>query len=360
MPVDDIVNERLMSSIGIKLMRSAWAGILTALFEVAFFTVLIERGLNPLIANPLAFVLGVNINFVLSRWWVFSRAGQLRHSEIIYFYLIALIGLFGEIIFFTILYSLSRQAILSKIITILAMFIVNFILKQRLFGSLEERRFFVQLWRIYRGTPGSVRLHNLIRLATCPIEKVIAELPNGGRLLDIGCGHGLVSLGAALAKPNLTMLGLDVDQAKIRAANKAAANLPGGERASFMAASDLNLPKGHWDAIVIVDVLYLLGQAEQKQLVNSCVRRLKPGGRLVIKEMNFTPKWKYWWNLVQETMAVRLFKFTKGRGQLCFTAPKEIAGWLAAAGLKTRLRPLDKGYLHPHFLTIGDKLETPV
>lgn len=357
MPVDDIVNERLMSSIGIKLMRSAWAGILTALFEIAFFTVLIERGLNPFIANPLAFVLGVNINFVLSRWWVFSRAGQLRHSEIIYFYLIALIGLFGEIIIFTILYSLSRQAILSKIITILAMFIVNFILKQRLFGSPEERRFFVQLWRIYRGTPGSVRLHNLIRLATCPIEKVIAELPNGGRLLDIGCGHGLVSLGAALAKPDLTVLGLDVDQAKIRVANKAAANLPGGERASFMAASDLNLPKGHWDAIVIVDVLYLMSEEEQKTLLKNCVAKLSPGGKLIIKEMALNPKWKFQWNKIQETVTVKILRLTKGRRQFWFTPPVVLANWLRAGGLMVSLKPLDKGYLHPHFLVTGTKLK---
>ena len=69
---------------------------------------------------------------------------------------------------------------------------------------------------LYRGLPAPVRLHTRIRSWTCPLERVVERVPAAGRLLEVGCGHGLFANAAALAHPGLDVLGVDPDARKIR------------------------------------------------------------------------------------------------------------------------------------------------
>src|SRR5687768_3315993 len=49
------------------------------------------------------------------------------------------------------------------------------------------------LRRLYRGYPPSHRLHVLVRFLTCPFHRTVRDLPPGGRMLEIGAGHGIYS-----------------------------------------------------------------------------------------------------------------------------------------------------------------------
>jgi len=148
--------------------------------------------------------------------------------------------------------------------------------------------------------------------------------------------------------------GIDVDRDKLAAARAAAAR--GGLTATFEAVEGDHLPDGPWRAIAIVDVLYLLGAAEQVSLLRACSSALAPGGVLVVKEMAPAPRWKAIWNAAQETAAVRILGITEG-SELTFLPPSELAAAMAAAGLAVRDRPLHRGYPHPHHLLVGRKPE---
>ena len=71
---------------------------------------------------------------------------------------------------------------------------------------------------LYARRGAGVRLHTWLRAWTCPFDALFARLPEQGRLLEVGCGHGLFSHGARLARPRLEVLGVDPSEAKIRAA----------------------------------------------------------------------------------------------------------------------------------------------
>ena len=216
---------------------------------------------------------------------------------------------------------------------------------------------------LYRTAPAAVRAHVHVRWWSAPFEPVAAVLPTTGRILEIGCGHGLFSAYAALSEPGRSVVGVDIDPAKIAPARVAAARLAvrpdhggpdasGAPRLSFAVAESGAVPSGPWDAAVVVDMLYLLPAREQRRLLTEAVAELAPGGTLVVKEMAAVPRWKARWNTLQETVSVKLLRITAG-SSFDFVTPAEMAGWLHELGLATTTHRLDRRRLHPHHLLIG-------
>ena len=214
-------------------------------------------------------------------------------------------------------------------------------------GSPQKR-----VLSLFQGAPPVVRAHVAVRWATCPFPAVAARLPQAGRILEIGCGHGLLSLYLALGSSDRSLTGIDVDEDKLGAARAAADGA--GLDASFEVASDGELPEGPWDGMAIVDVLYLLSASDQAGLLRACADGLAPGGVLVVKEMALVPRWKLRWNTLQETAAVKILGITEGE-ELTFLPPAELAAPMVAGGLTVRDRPIHRGYPHPHHLLVGRK-----
>lgn len=205
---------------------------------------------------------------------------------------------------------------------------------------------------LYKGAPLAARVHVTVRWATCPFPAVAAQLPAAGRILEVGCGHGLLSLYVALESSDREVVGIDVDEDKLAVARDAAG--AAGLAASFDVVAGAELPRGPWAGIAIVDVLYLLTADDQRALLRSCAELVEPGGVLVVKEMALVPRWKATWNRVQETTSVKLLGITEGE-QLTFLAPAEMAAAMAEGGLTVRDRPIHRGYPHPHHLLVGTK-----
>lgn len=207
-----------------------------------------------------------------------------------------------------------------------------------------------QVLSLYEDSTLATRAHVRVRWATCPFEAVAAEVPASGRILEVGCGHGLLSLLLAVTSAARDVHGIDVDEDKLDAARAAAVRAD--VTASFEAVHGGELPDGPWDGIAIVDVLYLLDADAQRALLVSCAERLAPGGSLVVKEMAPVPRWKAAWNHAQEVAAVKLLGITEG-SQLTFLTPAELAAAMTGAGLTVRERPLHRHYPHPHHLLVG-------
>jgi 2-polyprenyl-3-methyl-5-hydroxy-6-metoxy-1,4-benzoquinol methylase len=197
------------------------------------------------------------------------------------------------------------------------------------------------------------RFHVAVRWRSCPFRAVEAQVPASGRVLDVGCGHGLFPLYLAARSPDRQVVGVDVDAAKLVSARRAAeaasldvdfAEAPGGE-----------LPAGPWDAVTIVDVLYLLGQDRALDLVTRAAAALAPGGVLAVKEIDVRPRWKYELARAQEVVSTRVTRITEGEG-VAFVPPEFIVGAMKAAGLTVARHPLDRGSIHPHLLITGRRL----
>ncbi len=208
---------------------------------------------------------------------------------------------------------------------------------------------------LYSRAPLPVRAHVRGRWLSCPFRQVAAAVPPRGRVLEVGCGYGLFSCYLALASKDRDVLGIDVDLPKVVHARFAAEQARArGASCDFHLMPPGELPEDPWDAIVIVDVLYLLEPDAQAGLLHSCAEQLAPGGVLVVKEMGTAPAWKARWNAVQEFLAVKALRITAGE-QLTFLEPDVLGAWMEKDGLTVTHRGLDRGYPHPHHLIVGTR-----
>lgn len=202
----------------------------------------------------------------------------------------------------------------------------------------------------YREAPLGDRFHVRMRWLSCPFEGVAKHVPAHGRVLDLGCGHGLFSIYLAASGPARRVMGIDVDEHKLAIARRAA--LVHGLHVEFQSVAGESAPDDQWDAITVVDVLYLLGEEAAVRLLREAVARLAPHGVLVVKEMSLTPAWKRRVVLLQETLATRVLRITEG-AQLELLEPSAIRACLEGEGLVVSEEDLGRGRPHPHHLIVG-------
>jgi 2-polyprenyl-3-methyl-5-hydroxy-6-metoxy-1,4-benzoquinol methylase len=213
---------------------------------------------------------------------------------------------------------------------------------------------------LYDTAPRGDRVHVRARWWSAPLVEVERATPVHGRVLEIGCGHGLLSLYLALSSPTRRVFGVDIDGDKIELARRAADRLrPGEAHASFAATEAGELPTGRFDAIVVCDVLYLLTAPARAALIEAAVDRLHPDGVLLLKETARTPRWKGALNVVQERLATGVLRITEGDA-VDFADPSTFMDQLEGFGLDVHQRRIDRGYPHPHVLITARAVKVPL
>jgi len=146
-------------------------------------------------------------------------------------------------------------------------------------------------------------------------------------------------------------MGFDLDEKKVAIARTIFKNRQG---TNFWVGDVVHADYPDADVVTIIDVLYLLPLEAQKEVLGKCCRALPPGGLLAIKEMDTRPRWKYVWNIVQETLAVKIIGFTLG-GRFHFQSRETMTALLDRLGFDVEVVPLDRGYAYPHILYLARK-----
>jgi uncharacterized protein (DUF2062 family)/2-polyprenyl-3-methyl-5-hydroxy-6-metoxy-1,4-benzoquinol methylase len=120
-------------------------------------------------------------------------------------------------------------------------------------------------------------------------------LGNGGRVLDLGCGRGLVGVLVGLftrASEPRWYLGVDQCDRYVRAARQALDEVPGCT-VQTLDLRDFDPPAA--DVVVVNDVLRFLPFTSQDALLRRLARALPPGARVFVREKDAAGGWRFTW-----------------------------------------------------------------
>jgi ubiquinone/menaquinone biosynthesis C-methylase UbiE len=159
------------------------------------------------------------------------------------------------------------------------------------------------------------------------LTAVTAALPQGGRVLDVGCGTGTFALRLAAARPDAQVAGVDgdPDALAIARAKAGAAGVTWHEGlADALPAEDAGL-----DAITMSLVLHHLTRDGKSRALAEARRVLKPGGRLHVAD----------WGRPQDPLMRAAFfalQLVDGFATTRDHASGALPGLIAAAGFTTQ------------------------
>lgn len=180
----------------------------------------------------------------------------------------------------------------------------------------------------------------------CPFDAIAEKVPRRGRILDIGCGHGLFANLLALGSPERSVTGVDLSEKKIEMACRSV-----GARGNvrFFVADALEADLEGARAITLIDVLYLIPYEKQMEILRTCAAALPPGGLLLFRTLDKRPAWKFAVSLVREKLSIHVFKMTLG-AELYYRASEEWMDLLANLGFRVEIDRQFSGLFSPSVL----------
>jgi len=186
------------------------------------------------------------------------------------------------------------------------------------FGALAQR------WWDPEGPQKALHALNPARLGY-----VTARAPlRGARVLDVGCGAGLLSEAMAREGAQVTALDLAPELVKVARLH----GLESGVKVDYRLQSVESLAQemqGQFDAITCMEMLEHV--PDPGSIIRACATLLRPGGKLFLSTLNRTPA-AFALAIVGAEYIARLLP--RGTHQYRdFIKPHEMGAWLREAGL---------------------------
>jgi dolichyl-phosphate beta-glucosyltransferase len=192
-----------------------------------------------------------------------------------------------------------------------------------------------QILRRYQKADFPTRVFLQARWRLTPYLEMASRLPLRGPILDLGCGHGLLALTAALESSSREVLAVDHDDARILLAHTAAQGVSNirVQKGSLLEPPRLSKP---YAAVTAIDVMHYFSPTLQESILKNLYDLLNTGGTLLVREVNPNGGWISKWNRIYEKIATGI-GFTQAEPQGLHFRTQE--GWetlLSSIGFKVR------------------------
>lgn len=182
-----------------------------------------------------------------------------------------------------------------------------------------------QIWWDPKGEMGTLQTINPLRTNFIMKGLSIAN----PKILDVGCGGGILS--EALAKAGAQVTGLDLSEASLQVAREHAQGNGLAIDYRYESVQDVaERQNGQFDAITCMEMLEHV--PEPAKVIVACAKALKPGGRAFFSTINRTPKAFLFAIIGGEYILHLLPRGTHTYSKLI--RPQELKDWTRQAGLE--------------------------
>lgn len=183
------------------------------------------------------------------------------------------------------------------------------------------------------------------------------HISEDAKIVDLGCGNGMMSFMLALLSDKRQVKGVDYDEEKIQVAKNILLRNPALHNRVQFCNADLNL----WDfeiadIYIMADVLHYMPAEEQKMVIEKAVNRLNIGGMIILRDADEDLTLKHTGTKFSEWQSTKIFEFNKTKDDqknLFFTSAKERIHILENLGLE--VQKLDHTKMNSNVVLIGVK-----
>jgi len=187
------------------------------------------------------------------------------------------------------------------------------------------------------------RLLMTYRPMICPFHVLYDHVPQGSRVLDIGCGSGFFLLLMSRLGRISGGVGVDVDEAKIKIANSLKAdnsNLEFG-----MNDAEGSFPKGSFDCVTMIDVLHHVSPGKQRDFIGN-LKDLNVK-KIIFKDIDPEAKFKSTMNSIHDIV------LSHQKPNYC--SKEDIADWLGEMGFVVSFISRCDMLWYSHYLIVAEK-----
>lgn len=163
----------------------------------------------------------------------------------------------------------------------------------------------ISILSLYSKAKIPAKVFLLARWLLTPYKKMANELPLKGKILDQGCGHGLLTTHLALSSKEREVIGFDHDEKRVELAQDVAADIPNLKfmKGSFFGNEGLGFVEGSFSGIALIDVMHYFSSTEQVEILKRAHNLLSPNGIVIFREVNPQGGLVSKWNRLYEKLA---------------------------------------------------------
>jgi 2-polyprenyl-3-methyl-5-hydroxy-6-metoxy-1,4-benzoquinol methylase len=213
--------------------------------------------------------------------------------------------------------------------------------------ELTNRAIIRFLKKSYKSTGFIDSLKIKYRSLICPFISLIQKVQPGERVGDVGCGSGqFLLLVSEFAQPSY-LYGIEISKQLITNARDLFSNKP-AQTNSFSEYDGQTFPAaiGDMDIIFLIDVLHHVPKKSQANFIKTLIQTMKPGARLILKDINAGSPLVYC-NKLHDLIFAREIG-----NEMSFKNALEL---LKANGLTIIEQTKRTMYVYPHYTIVGKK-----
>jgi 2-polyprenyl-3-methyl-5-hydroxy-6-metoxy-1,4-benzoquinol methylase len=197
--------------------------------------------------------------------------------------------------------------------------------------------------------PAIQRWKRIYRPIICPFDSLINLIPEGQRVLDIGCGIGtFLQLVAEYRRPQ-SIGGIEINRSLIETSRSVLQQLSAQIPTRLEAYNGVDLPAWveEYSHVLLVDVLHHIPKKQHETFLSNLLAQIKSGTVVIIKDIDASQPFWCFFNKMHDLLLSTQFTHERGAAEL--RASLERLGYRVKQMLQQRV------YVYPHFTIVCTK-----